>query len=108
MSCSVQVTAVSLHNPNLLYQFTNSRMDLGRNVHERATEESYRHLVVGNNILLQHTQRLLHVDYSSVSVSAINGAGVVAGLHCCGVAVPSPERYAGSSCILCAATACMS
>ena len=48
--------AVSLHNPNLLYQFTNSRMDLGQTVQEVATDECYRRLVVGNLVLMQDIQ----------------------------------------------------
>ena len=61
-SCFVQVIAVSLHNPNLLYQFTNSRMDLGQSVQEVATEECYRRLVVGNLILMQDIQGVSYMQ----------------------------------------------
>ncbi len=42
----LQVLAVSMHNPNLLYKLDQSRMDLGCAVQEQASDECFRRLVV--------------------------------------------------------------
>ena len=50
----MQVLAVSMHNPNLLYKLDQSRMDLGCAVQETASDECFRRLVVKTRTCCSH------------------------------------------------------
>ncbi|DBA75264.1 hypothetical protein WJX77_001179 [Trebouxia sp. C0004] len=53
--------AVSMHNPNLLYQLDQSRMDVGCAVQETASDECFRNLVVAMQYSEEQVQDLLHL-----------------------------------------------